>query len=87
MRVWQAMRDVGMDAARSGDGLGWRCGCEALSLAFSLPSRHLGLPGAVQGSGWGVVVVCRGRLVRAVGEGPRRRRTNRLWREASIPRP
>jgi hypothetical protein len=52
----QAMRDVGMDAARSGDGLGWRCGCEALSLACSVLSRHLGLPGTVQLSGWGVVV-------------------------------
>jgi len=33
MCVWQAMRDVGRDAAGSGDGLGWRRGCEALSLA------------------------------------------------------
>jgi hypothetical protein len=40
-----------------GDGLGWRCGCEALSLAFSILSRHLGWPGAVQVRGWGVVVV------------------------------
>ena len=28
-----AMRDVGIDAARLGDDLGWRRGCEALSLA------------------------------------------------------
>jgi hypothetical protein len=67
MRGWQAMREVGMDAARSGDGLGWRRGCEALSLAFSILSRHLGWPSTVQVSGWGVVVVCRGRFVRAVG--------------------
>jgi len=57
MRVWQAMRDVGRDAARSGDGLGWRRGGEALSLACSILARHLGWPGTVQLSGWGVVVV------------------------------
>ena len=56
-----------MDAARSGDGLGWRRGCEALSLACSLLARHLEWLGTVQVSGWGVVVACRGRLVRAVG--------------------
>jgi hypothetical protein len=56
-----------MDASGSGDGLGWRRGCEALSLACSILARLLGWPGAVQVSGWGVVVVCRGRLVRAVG--------------------
>ena len=39
-------------------------------------------PGAVRVRGWGVVV-CLGRLVRTVGQGPRRRRTNRLGRGAS----
>jgi hypothetical protein len=67
MRVWQAIRDVGRDAAGSGDGLGWRRGSEALSLACSLLARHLEWPGAVQLNGWGVVGVCRRRLVRAVG--------------------
>jgi len=60
MRVWRAMRDVGMDAARSGDGLGWRRGCEVLSLALSILARHLGWPGTVQVSGWGVVAACQG---------------------------
>jgi hypothetical protein len=52
-------------------------GSEALSLAFSILFRLLDLtrhfPGERVGSGDGLL----GRFVRAVGEGPRRRRTNR----------
>jgi len=69
MRVWQAMRDVGRDAARSGDGLGWRRGCEALSLALSILARRLGWPGTVQVSGWGVVVACLGAVSTRGGVG------------------
>ena len=57
MRVWQAVRDVGMDAARSGDGLGRRRGCEAyLSPAPSLLDSWEGLafPGERVGSGGGL---------------------------------
>ena len=61
-------------------------GSEASSLAFSILFRLLDCtghcPGERVGSGGGLL----GRLVRAVGQGPRRRRTNRLGRGASKPR-
>jgi len=46
-------------------------------MAWRCPAERVGSGGGLPG----------GRLVRAVGEGPHRRRTNRLGREASIPRP